>query len=740
MVSALALPAFCGKLDVARQALFDGVWNSALNAADEVAGDSAITNAAERTEARLISLEALARMENDAEIRLRLSEWDSETSEKFRYWRARSLVRVGDYARAKRLLEEPFSDPSLALGVSCIKAVLLMVEKKYQDVIRELSGRDFGKEGDPVAEDARLMLAEAYDNVGRREEARALLLKLEKEASRHEIRLRSGYLLGFSEMDNPSTYTSGVARVRALLRSNPDDNVSAGAARTFADRLFKAGDAAGAEDEYRRYLEVFPSAALDVDILEKRGQALYIMGRYSEAAGAFARAEQIAEDSGEKSQFAYLQGSAFLSSGKFSAAAAGFERSASYGGKGENRSRFAQADALERLGNTEEASRIYSNLVGKGDKWGAKADLRLIFMAAGKGMLNEAIERYTKLLASPGFLSDDDVTEAHLGRGRACYRSYRFKEAAVDFDVVAARRPKLAERMRFLMALCLYGEGRDVEAKNEATALMASTKDMELRADLMLWCAKYEFNGKDYKNAQSNFIAYADFRKKGPSVSDALCWAARCSVMQMEYSKAVELATQAYNCAGDDKTLIIESLLVQGEALMELGRYPEARQLFERVAAMAPEGALRLKALMLKADALYAMGAGDSICYEESVEAYRAIFDMGGLGPARRIVVAFKIGSALEKLRRTKDAMDQYYRNVILAYCEEISKGNGAFLDKLARTFFSRAAFSLVNYYTEAGDTGAAKKMLERIVDSDVPAADEAKRRLKELNDKGGAE
>ena len=54
-----------------------------------------------------------------------------------------------------------------------------------------------------------------------------------------------------------------------------------------------------------------------------------------------------------------------------------------------------------------------------------------------------------------------------------------------------------------------------------------------------------------------------------------------------------------------------------------------------------------------------------------------------------------------------------------------------------ARTFFSRAAFSLADYHAAAGDTATVRKMLRRIVDADVPAAREAKRRLDELDAKG---
>ncbi|MBO5940525.1 MAG: tetratricopeptide repeat protein [Kiritimatiellae bacterium] len=738
MVLFASIPALSAGLDVAKQALADGVWHSALTAADEVSLDPGNTNLAERSEARLIALEALAHMEDDSEIRRRLAEWKDETSDRFRYWKVRSLVRVGDFVQAEGALEKPFADSTLELPVACLKASLFMASGKYQDALEVMSGKDIEAAKGLAGEDARLIVAEALGKTDKKRRSNQMLASLFKDASRKEIKLRAGFLLGFSEMEDSATYTTGVDRVKGLLRSNPGDKISELAAKSFADRLLAAGDALGAEDEYRRYFEIFPAAALNVEVLEGRGQALFRLGRFSEASSAFARAEQLVESAEDKARLAYLQASACVSEGKFSSAASNFERSASYGGENAPRACYSQADALERSGEIQRASAIYSELAENGGVWAVKSELRLISISVRNGMLGEAIDRYTKVLESPDGLSDDEVTDAYLGRGRACYRDYRFKEAAADFEIVAARRPALADGMRFLMALCLYGAGRDVEAKKAAVKLMNSTADDELRADLNLWCAKYDYNHGEYKEALGRFVEYASFRKGTSSSADALLWAARCSSAQMEYSKAVELATQAANCAGADKSLFMEALFVQGEAVMELGRYPEAAQLFDRVASQAGEGALYQKALMLKADALYAMGAGDMNRYEEAIGAYRMLFDAGGLSPDLKIEASFKIARALEKLRRTKDAMDQYYKNVVLSYFEETSKG--VLLGAPARTFFSRAAFYLVDYYIAAGESRAVKKILERVVASDVPAAKEAKRRLEEMNLKGLAE
>jgi len=723
-----------GDLDVARQALKDGVWASALAAADRAA-----TNAADRTAARLIALEALARQEDDVEIRQRLAAWTDETDEHFRFWRARAQVRVGDFRQAQKTLEKPFADSALALPVTCLKACMLAAGGDKAGALALIDGAKIDGKGSAAAEDARLIRGELLGEVGRVAEACATLRPLAEGAERKEVRLRAGYLLGFAEMAAPATYTVGVSRVRGLLRSSPGEALSVAAERRFADRLFAAGDYAGANDEYRRYLEINPSAALDADVLDRRGQVLLKLGRHSEAVGVFARAERSATNVVMKAGAAFRQAEAFLAEGRYPEAAACFARSAGLGGAAAvvARAKFAEADAWERANEMEKAKGLYETLSGTEGAWGAKARLRLAAMLAREGKVDRAIKTYGDLIASTNLLSAEDVTAAYLGRGKACYRDYRFKEAADDFNQVAQRDPKRADGMRFLSALCLYGAGKGIDAKAEAAALMTSTKDRELQADLMLWCAKYEFNHAEYVEARTHFETYAALRAKTPKAAEALLWAARCATALTDYSKAVELATQAANASDADRALFVEALLVQGEAIMELGRYAEAVQVFDRAMKQAGNGPNATKAAVLRADALYAMGAGDQVRYEEAIAAYRSLPDGNALTPDLQIEVAFKVGRALEKLRRPREAMDQYYKNVVLAYSAATARD--VFFGTPARTFFARAAFVLADYFDGAGDTAAAKHILERVVAADVPAAEEARRRLAAIKEKGGA-
>ena len=684
-----------------------------------------------------MSLEALARLGRDEDIRHRLSAWTDETDEHFRYWRARSQVRVGDYQQAKETLAKPFSDPELAMPVLNLNAIMLAAEGDKAGALALIAAAKPAEKKGAAAEDAQLIMGELLGEMGKVAESVKVLRPLAERADKRDVQLRAGFLLGFSEMADENVRTVGVARVRALLRANPGDAVSVAAARTFSDKLLDARDFAGAEDEYRRYLEVCPAAAMDPDVLGRRGRALLALGRNSEAAGSFARAEQSGTNAAQKAEAAFMQGGAFLADGRNLDAAACYARSAGYGGVDAARARFAEADAWERAAETEKAEGIYNELEKLDSPWGAKAKLRLAAISVRKGQFDTAIKSYGNLIASTNLLSEQDMTEAYLGRGRACYRDYRFKDATADFDVVAKRDPGKADGMRFLSALCLYGEGKDIGAKAAAASLMTSTKDKELQADLMLWCAKYEFNHGEYGDARTHFEKYAAVRKKGPKAAEALLWAARCATALTDYSKAVELATQAANADTSDRVIFTEALLVQGEAVMELGRYAEAVQVFDRAVKQAGDGPTATKAAVFRADALYAMGAGDTKRYDEAIAAYRAIPEGAGLTPDRQIEVAFKIGRALEKVGRPREAMDQYYKNVVLAYSAATARD--VFFGATARTFFARAAFSIADYYGAAGDVHAAMQVLERVIAADVPAAEEARRRIAALNGKGGA-
>jgi hypothetical protein len=81
-----------------------------------------------------------------------------------------------------------------------------------------------------------------------------------------------------------------------------------------------------------------------------------------------------------------------------------------------------------------------------------------------------------------------------------------------------------------------------------------------------------------------------------------------------------------------------------------------------------------------------------------------------------------------------EEASEQYYAEVVCAYLEAAKKGE--WFDEDSRAFFARAAFSLADYHEAGGYLKEAIAILKLVEKSGVSAADEAKRRLKKLQEK----
>ena len=198
---------------------------------------------------------------------------------------------------------------------------------------------------------------------------------------------------------------------------------------------------------------------------------------------------------------------------------------------------------------------------------------------------------------------------------------------------------------------------------------------------------------------------------------------------------AIDTVTNLVKKYPSDSETIAQALLVQGEALIALARFDEAVLVLERVGLSGKAGAAdRASAQILRADALYAMGADNPARYPAALEAYRAVrFTV--TDHSLRLVLSFKIARTLEKLKQMDEAIDCYYSEVIVAYCN--GRNRGIRYGDDARAAFSRAAFKVADEYEERGLDVRAMRVLELVVESGLPAAEEAQRRINRYNKKG---
>ena len=601
---------------------------------------------------------------------------------------------------------------------------------------------------------AACALADDLWNAGETNRAIAVASNAVARATQPELIRQAGFRLGFALLRQPATRLAGARQITELLRRFPGTDESRVAHLRFADTLLALGEAEAAEREFSALLQTYPEHALDVHVLAGRGWAMLGAGRRTEAVGVFARAAQAATNAADRAVCVFKQGDALLAEGRFAEAADAYAHVSAEGGAELHvRARFQQADSLARAGRSAEAIRIFSELASSGTdaEVSFAAGLRTAALESAAGRLESAITLYTKLLEK----KDPPCTgmqrvDALYGRGRAFYGAYRFAEAEADFEAVGKLLPERGPEMSFLMARCMYGAGRDEEAAAAVRALLASKgSDRRLRADVAFWLAKYEFVHRDYAAARDGFEACStnEHLSAGRRI-EALGRAARCCAALSDYAGVVEYATRATTNAvavraiaepSPETAAVAEVFVLQAEALMELARFNEAALVLARAQVLPAPPELLRRAAVLKADCLFAMGADDDRRYMQALDAYRAVQRDETLPPSVRLAVAFKIGRSLEKLRRLDEAADQYYVHVVMAYCDGVRAKT--WFDGDARAFFTRAVFILADWYEARGEGRQAIRVLDYLVKTGVPAAHEARQRIKRLEEKkkGGA-
>lgn len=643
-----ALSGAAGELDIAKEALRDGLW--------QIARMHAANDGSE--EARLIILESYA---NEGR-------WEDIESE---LEKGGSITNAPAYGYYKAVIDGRFSDAVAHLkncGSEAGLAEAKMLEADLALKLSDMSG-------------ARALWKEvlAMTNVSERAYAVASINLNEIAALKNAysrtlapaLRRRIGLRLGIALLSDKDTLKDGELRIRQIIADgSPDDDDAREAGVAIAAAYLREGMWKEASKAYANAIESWIVVAKWADVQEGRGEAFYRLGRREEALAAFQRAEELAGDDVVKARVLLREG-----------------------------------DILSDLGRGAEALAKYRVILEKYPETETAVKLK---------RLMELREREMK--------------------GRDLYKSYLFDEAREIFREVAEDDPSREARMAYLEVLCLYGLGRDEAALKLVRALSEQCPDLSVRGDAMLWRAKYAYNCCEWKESSEAFRKFAEMRA-GEEASSALLWAARAAFAGNDYTLANQLVTNlADNFA--TSSALVPALLIQAEVLIEQARYDEAVLVLDRVVSNASsERTMRLKARLLKADALFAMGTDNPVRYEGALEAYRAIVNGEELEPGTSLVVAFKIGRVLERLKRQVEANDQYYSRVVLAY-RDGRRRNVDFGDE-GRAAFVRAAFRLSEEFESHGQHHQAIGVLRLVSESDVPSSDEAAKRIQKISKKG---
>lgn len=483
------------------------------------------------------------------------------------------------------------------------------------------------------------------------------------------LKRRVGLRLGREMLLSADSAAEGESLIRAIAADRPEEDGALDAFRSIAVVAAKNREWKRADKLYADLIEIWPMATKSFAVREGRGETLFRLGRHEDALSYFEAAERLALDDAQRA-----------------------------------RAVLRQADVLSDLGRGAEAMQRYRTVLEK-------------FSATETAVL---LKRLVEM-------------REREAKGREFYKAYQFEEAKKAFAEVAAADPSRKARMAFLEVLCLYGLGKDDIALAKAWDIAETCEEPSVRADAMLWLAKYTYNNGEWNDSLKLFLSFAEDRPTHALAPVALLWACRAAFSAGDYAQTIQTATKLIERYPNSE-VVSSVLLLQAEALVASARFDEAIVILDR-ASLTSDQSDRFRARLLRANALFAMGADNSVRYQAAVEAYQAILLDEDLDADQRLAASYRLARALEKLKRYEEAIDQYYSHVVFAYDNGRRRGE-QFSDD-AGAMFVQAAFWLADECVRHGQDASAIDVLNFVVNSGLPAAEQAERRKAEIDKKG---
>ena len=484
-----------------------------------------------------------------------------------------------------------------------------------------------------------------------------------------------------------------------------------------------------AVESYQRYIESFSDVTGTRHALLSRAWCLWELQRFGEAATAFEKAYQalgndrLREQALMKSADAYFQHAQYrLAAEAYDKALQEFPQSSAREQMtyqaGESYARNAQADlAKQRFRALAYAEGVEAGMA-------ISALLRLARVHEAEKAWPEAMTVYEDMLSR--FPGSDRSSDALMGLALLKYQDGDYNEARVTFDALFENYPDTdtGQRAFFMRAWCAYQLGETANALEIATEFLRTYPASIWIPEVLFWLAEHEFNTQRYDIAETNFAELAKAHPDSALASQALYWAGRAAMQQKAYLRALENYFNPLVKLYPESPFIPETRFSQGDALSLLNDAGGAIRAFNEMVERFPNHDLAVHALGRIGDCQFDLGAQRPDRYLESIESFRTLLAHPRVTPELAVQAECKLARAFEKVGRPDEAMT-HYLNVVYQWMA--ARGQGVMLDEL---WFVRAAFSGAALKESAGAWDDAIRIYERVVESGIPAAADAKIRI----------
>lgn len=505
-----------------------------------------------------------------------------------------------------------------------------------------------------------------------------------------------------------------------------NDDLSAEVLVQKAEVLLARNDFTGAEAAFQSVLNVTLQNGLKVRALKGKGWSLWEQKRYEESAIAF---EQAANGSPlvEFATERVKAGDARLAAGQFGKAHRNYHSVTEMPTNHplQARAMYQSGIATLRSGDLDLAMQHFrsteTNYPSSG--FAPRAALQEANILEQQNQTEAARKEYTRIA---GQYTDQAVRAAALHRqGLILFEASRYGEAQKAFEAVVQEYPEAAETPQafYMRGFCRHQQGDADTALKIFGEFITKYPDSPWAPEVLFLTGEQAYNRGDYPLANSTFLDIADRFPQHEISDDSLYWAAGALLQQDNFLGAFKLYSRLAK-EYPKSSLMLKTRFAQGEALSELGEFSRAILAYEEVIKAAPDSPLADRARGRRGDCLFTLGSTEPDRYNEALAAYQALTSRPAVDFSLKLQALFKIARSEEKAGHADKAFAHYMEAVY-----SIDELEGP-LPPEAVLWFTRSALEAAARLERKSGWTKAVKIYEQILAADVPAKEEAEKRI----------
>lgn len=541
-------------------------------------------------------------------------------------------------------------------------------------------------------------------------------------------------------------YDDVTREINKLIEYAPNSSYGARVLRHVAQIYYGNGDYMYAYEAYNLYLHSFTKSIYEYDVMLASAECLVNLGSYYEAALQYKRAANFVDDVEKQKIANYRAGDAYFKSENYPQAAECFKsvlEKAAPPDKIAVQSELYCAKAYENF-DLDLAKEKYIEL-SKSELLELKepAIMAIASICFKNGELTKALDHYEKLIEmSTSEEQRKSYAFALLGRGMVELKTNRYNDALKSFEESEKAKDggEASIRAAYLKTQAFYSLGQDQMAYSNTVTFLKQFPESPLVIDAEFWIAKYKFNAHNYAEAEELFLAFCNKWGSTPLAATSHLLAIYSMLEQEKYAEIIThtaLWIDTYN----NEELLGEVLFINGDARSKLLQFDLAAHSYAQAAKNASSQELKLRALMRQADCLYTLGADNIKRYDEAITIYSELVNFPSLHRGIVLQLVYKLAKCYEKCGLINKAIECYYVQIVLQtekWAREADNTNVVnYLQAIGGSiWYSRAIIDAAALYEQIGTKdalSAAEELLGRILETQLPIAEEAKMMLNRI-------